>query len=250
MLPACAVRFPRMRLASAIAILLLLQAPRLLGAEADLVLQLPSDVKVASAVAIAPQMKLESAGVINGWKITFADLLPATAYDIRLICADGRVFQGVDMSWYSDEPLAGDVKPMDDDDRKQIQELFDGIKAFENKRKMLLISGNHERATILAELIRDTAFYSDKGGEIIWRIELWYFKNQHGGWEKIAQANKVLRRERFTKKEDFEKGTATKWIAELGGIKLAKDEKKIVKVSLKDQPAQKKPPVEDRKSVV
>jgi hypothetical protein len=155
------------------------------------------------------------------------------------------VLQGVDMGWYGDEPLTGDVKPMDEDDRKQIQELFDGIKAFENKRKMLLISGNHERVTILAELIRDTAFYSDKGGEIIWRIELWYFKNQHGGWEKIAQANKVLRRERFTKKEDFEKATATKWIVELGGIKLAKDEMRVLKVSLKDPPAPKKTPGEE-----
>jgi len=234
-----------MRFASLIAILLLLPTPLLLATEAELVLEVPGDLKVTSATAIAPQMKLESSGAITGSKITFSNLLPATAYDIRLTCADGHVLQGVDLSWYSDEALPPDVKPMDDDDRKQIQELFDGIKAFENKRKMLLISGNHERATILAELIRDTAFYSDKGGEIIWRIELWYFKNQHGGWEKIAQANKVLRRERFTKKEDFEKAAATKWLAELGGIKLAKDEKKIVKVSLKDQPAQKKPPVEN-----
>jgi len=223
---------------------LLLLSPLLLGAGAELALDLPADLKVTSATAVAPQMKLETPGAIAGSKITFTNLLPTTAYDIRLVCADGRVLQGVDLSWYSDEPLAGDVKPMDDDDRKQIQELFDGIKAFENKRKMLLISGNHERATILAELIRDTAFYSDKGGEIIWRIELWYFKNQHGGWEKIAQQNKVLRRERFTKKEDFEKATATKWVAELGGIKLAKDEKKVVKVSLKDQPASKKPATE------
>jgi len=232
-----------MRPASAIAILLFLQASRLLGAGADLVLEVPGELKVTSATAIAPQMKLETPGAITGSKISFSNLLPAAAYDIRLLCADGRVLQGVDMSWYSDEPLAGELKPMDEDDRKQIQELFDGIKAFENKRKMLLMAGNHQRATILAELIRDTAFYSDKGGEIIWRIELWYFKNQHGGWEKIAQASKVLRRERFTKKEDFEKATATKWVAELGGIKLAKDEKKVLKVSLKDQPAVNKKPV-------
>jgi hypothetical protein len=219
----------------------LLPLPLLTAAGSELVLETPTDVKVASAIAVAPQMKLETAGTVAGSKITFANLLPATRYDIRLTLANGQVLQGADLSWYSDEPLPNNARPMDDDDRKQIQDLFDGIKGFENKRTMLLISGNHERATVLAELIRDTAFHSDKGGEIIWRIELWYFKNQHGGWEKIAQTNKVLRRERFTKKEEFEKASATKWLAELGGIRVAKDEKKLVKLLLKPPPAAKKP---------
>ncbi|HEV8604900.1 MAG TPA: hypothetical protein VGQ99_06020, partial [Tepidisphaeraceae bacterium] len=167
-------------------IALVLALPLLVGAGAELVLETPNDVKVASAVAVAPQMKVETTGVVANSKVTFANLLPATSYDIRLTLANGQVLRGADLSWYNDEPLANDVKPLDDDDRKQILDLFDGIKGFENKRKLLLISGNHERATVLAELIRDTAFYSDKGGEIIWRVELWYFKNQHGGWEKIA----------------------------------------------------------------
>src|SRR6476660_9832417 len=106
----------RLDFTSAATVVLGLLLPLLVGAGAELVLEVPSDVKVTSASAIAPQLKLEASGLVSGSKIIFSNLLPATAYDIRLNCADGRVIQGVDMSWYSDEPLQGELKAMDDDD--------------------------------------------------------------------------------------------------------------------------------------
>jgi hypothetical protein len=76
----------------------------------------------------------------------------------------------------------------------------------------------------LTRLIRDTNFHADKGGEVIWRIELWYFQFHYGGWEKIGQVNRVLRRERFGSADQFQAATAKlRWTPELGGIRLAKD---------------------------
>lgn len=191
------------------------------AAGVSLTLQLPEGTKVESATATAAELKLSSPGKLAGQSVVFESLLPATSYTLRLTLADGTVLQGVDMGWHGPEPLQPNAEPMDDEDRKQLQELFDGIKGFENKRRMLHLSGNHDRATVLAELIRDTEFHSDKGGEIIWRVELWYFKNQHGGWEKVQQMSKVLRRERFAGRTEFEKETSKlRWLPALGGIRV------------------------------
>ena len=99
------------------------------------------------------------------------------------------------------------------------------VPGFYNKRDFLRLDGDHDRAVALLRLVRDNGFVNDKGGEVIWRIELWYFKNQAGGWEAVPQQNKVLRRERFP-------GAAARkaaedpirWTRELGGIRVGKQE--------------------------
>lgn len=203
--------------------LLALSAQPLRAAGATLVVVLPENAKPQAAKALAPLLKLETPGNVAGSRITFANLLPETRYDLQITLADGTILQGVDLGWYSDEPAKPDTPPLDDDDRQQLKELFEGVKAFENKRQLLLLAGNHDRVTILAELIRDTPFHSAKSGEIIWRIELWYFKNQHGGWERVAQSNKVLRRERFASAQEFQRQTSRlRWLPALGGLRLAK----------------------------
>jgi hypothetical protein len=208
-------------------------AHALAAAGPTLEVQLPEGSRAQSATARASQLKLDTRGTTDGRTVRFANLLPDTRYDVQITLADGTVLQGVDMSWYSDEPPRPDAPPLDDDDRQAIKELFSGIQAFENKRNMLLMSGNHDRVTILAELIRDTPFYGNKGTEVIWRAELWYFKNQHGGWEKVPQTNKVLLRERISRNEFERRRENLKWLGELGGLRLGKDEtKKVVSVSL------------------
>ena len=193
--------------------------------EYALVVELPENARAASAMAAAPLLKLETKGEIDGRSITFRKMLPDTAYDVKVELADGTVLQGVPMGWYMPEPAGAKHEAIEEEDRKQVDELFTGIKAFENKRNILLFRGNHDHATVLAELIRDTPFHSAKEGEVIWRVELWYFKNQHGGWEKISQQSRVLRRERFKSPQEFEKeAKRIRWCPELGGITLAKGE--------------------------
>ncbi|MFI5377817.1 MAG: hypothetical protein ACHRHE_00805 [Tepidisphaerales bacterium] len=196
-----------------------------LAAGPTLEVKLPAGTKIKSGVAVCPDLKLETQGVAGTGSIKFENLLPLTKYDVIITLEDGTILRGVDMGWYMTERNPKQADPLDDEDKTALRELFDGIQAFENKRNMLLFNGNQDRVTVLAELIRDNGFYANKGTEVIWRIELWYFKNQHGGWEKVQQQNQVLYRERFKTRQEYD-GTVKKYryIPELGGLRFAKDE--------------------------
>ena len=51
---------------------------------------------------------------------------------------------------------------------------------FTNKNRVLWMAADHKHATLLVELIRDSDFHSDAGGEMVYRVELWYFENYFG----------------------------------------------------------------------
>ena len=63
---------------------------------------------------------------------------------------------------------------------------------FYDKVRPLFIAADHQHATVLVELIRTRDFHSDTGGEVIYRVELWYFENLFGGWAKDANTERVI----------------------------------------------------------
>ncbi len=195
------------------------------AAGVDLTLKLPADCAAKSASANSTATKLSTPGEIDtkNHHIVFKNLLPETSYELALTLAGGTILQGVNLNWYGLDASIADAAPLGDDDRKAIADLIKDPKAFENKQNILNMTGDNTRATVLVELIRDKDFHAS-GGNIIWRVELWYFENQFGGWAKVVQQNKVLRRERFKDQAAFEAATSKiKWIPQLGGITLAKD---------------------------
>lgn len=198
---------------------------------AELVVHLPAGMKAAAAVATAPGPDLTANGEIADQQIRFHNLLADTPYDVKITLEDGTVLQGVDMSWYNDEAATPGADEFSDDDRGQIQQILD-VPSFYNKSEILLVHGDHNRAAVLQQLIRDKPFHSDKGDEVIWRVELGYFANEHGGWSKLNQVSKVLRRERFTSHQAYERAIAMlTWIPELGGIAVGKNQTATVTVA-------------------
>lgn len=192
----------------------------------NLIIRLPDDEKPISATAENAGMKLAVDGHIDGGVIRFAKLLPQTPYDVIVKLGNGTVLQGASLQWYNEEPVDPAKDPLTDDDRAEIAELVKPGKDFMDKQDILHLAGDHNRATALMKLVRDREFHSDKGGEIICRFELWYFRFEAGGWMKIQQGSRVLRRDRFASKADYEKTiTPIRWIAELGSITFRKDEK-------------------------
>ncbi len=191
----------------------------------ELTVRLPEKVEARSAVAMVRELKVKTPGVVKGRAVTFADLLPDVAYDLTLTLADGTTYCGADMAWYNEEPANPEAGPLDEDDRKQIQDVI-AIPSFYDRSDVLRLCGSHERAVVLVQLIRTKPFVNPDGsaapGQVVWRVELWYFRNQAGGWEKIRQAHKVLRREQFSRAE-FDKALKIKWMPELGGIRLGKE---------------------------
>jgi len=192
---------------------------------ASITINLAIGVRVKSATAVATGKTPETPGQIDGSTVTFSGLLPQTAYNVRLTLTDGTILQGVDLGWYDMEPAKPDAGDLDDDDKQQITAILTQVTSFYNKNEMLFLQGNHDRAVGLVQLVRDKAFHSDTGDEVIWHIELWYFKNQHGGWEKVQQENKILRRERFATHGAYQDVIDhLRWMPQLGGLTVSKDQ--------------------------
>ena len=165
------------------------------------------------------------AGKIQQQALTFRDLVPVTPYDVLLVLNNGTILRGVNMSWYTREPADPDAGALSDDDRRQINAVVSDVKSFYNISRILSLAGDHSRAVALVERIRSSDFHSDKGGEVIWRVELWYFTNDFGGWSELTQSNKVLRRERYATHDEYQAAAAPiRWVPTLGGIALGKTE--------------------------
>jgi hypothetical protein len=203
---------------------LVLLAARACGA--DLLVHLPDGMECKSASALAPSDKPGEdgpgvGGKVRGQTVSFTDLAAATPYDLRLELTSGLVLHGVNMGWYTSEPANADAGPLDDDDRRQIGALVSDVKSFYDISRILALSGDHQRATVLVERIRDSAFYHAAGDEVIWRVELWYFTNDFGGWNELQQTNKILKRVRFKSRRDYQSAAGPlRWVPTLGGILL------------------------------
>jgi hypothetical protein len=211
-----------MRLAC-IALLLLVTAAR----ASELTVQVPADAKVTGASAKSSSETVQ--GTIGNNTIHFK-LRPDVKYDVRLEFADDHIGQGVDLSWYNSEPADPQAAVLDDEDRKQIQAILD-IKSFYDRTEALDIRGDHDRAVVLVQRIRDSKFHSANKDESIWCVEVWYLKDEAGGWAKVSQQDRVVRRDRFASaKEMKETIERIHWRGELGGVVLKKDESKVLKI--------------------
>jgi hypothetical protein len=177
----------------------------------------PARPALTAASAIIPATGAPYGGKIDGQSIAFDNLRAGTSYDIELKFADGSIVRGIDMSWYNDDDPKPGAGPLSDDDVQHLNDILH-VPSFYNKSDILQIRGDHDRAVALVRLVRDRDFVNGPG-QVIWRIELWYFKNQHGGWEKVLQQNKVLRRERFKTAAEYHAATdKLHYSAELGGL--------------------------------
>ena len=211
-------------------LLTVLAVPRVLGG--DLMLHLPDGVRATSAAALEPATAAGDdgpmiRGKVQGPLISFVNLTAGTPYDLKITLADGTILRGANLSWYSREPADPNAEPLNDDDRKQIAALVTDVKSFYNISRIVTLNGTHDRATVLVERIRSSAFHSDTGGEVIWRMEIWYFVNEFGGWAERTQTSKLLTRQRFKTNAEYRDAVSPiRWIGALGGITLGKSETK------------------------
>jgi protein tyrosine phosphatase (PTP) superfamily phosphohydrolase (DUF442 family) len=143
--------------------------------------------------------------------------LPGDAsYDIGVKLKDGRIVEGIDLApldarflrLANERRKALDMPPEEDhafdrEDADSLLKFAEDLKDndFMNQSRVLYVAGHGRRATMLVELMRTREFYDQKktgqGVQVIWRIELWYYEYFHGGWERVANQERVLRRERI-----------------------------------------------------
>ncbi|MBN1554111.1 MAG: hypothetical protein JXA11_05150 [Phycisphaerae bacterium] len=152
-------------------------------------------------------------------QFTFADLPGGAVYDVCITAADGREIEGIDLS-FVDERL----ERLADARRKQLElparqpgrftntdvqailKFIADWRDFMDARRVLYVQGRGDRATVLVELMRLREFHDSKRSQetkpdILWRMELWYFARRGGGWERLPNVERVLRRARTSPDE-------------------------------------------------
>ena len=83
------------------------------------------------------------------------------------------------------------------DDANAILQYVARMEDFMDLRRTIYLQGHGSQAAALVELLRTKEYYAAKPGELIWRVEIWYFQFSHGEWERIPESERVLRRERL-----------------------------------------------------
>ena len=144
-------------------------------------------------------------------KFTFKGLPGDAAYDLRITTDRGEKIEGIDLGWHEGRMLrlAGirrkqlGLPPESKHrfsraDADELIKFVRDLKDFANVRRALYVRGNGPRATMLAEVMRTRKFYAQRGDEVIWRTELWYFRYFYGGWERVGNVERVLERHRIS----------------------------------------------------
>ncbi len=149
-------------------------------------------------------------------EFTVKDLPGDTTYDVGIKLKDGRVIEGIDLSELDARLLRlaairrkalgrppEEEHVFDQEDANSLLKFAEDLKSndFMDQGRVLYLSGHGRRATMLVELMRTREFYDQKttgqGAQVIWRIEMWYYDYEHGGWERVPNQERVLRRERI-----------------------------------------------------
>lgn len=141
-------------------------------------------------------------------RFRFADLPGDADYDIRVTTTGGRTVEGIDLAWIEARMLRLsalrrrqlDMPPPREEtfglgDAKAILQWVEDWKDFMEIKRVLYVNGMGKRATVLVELMRTREFHA-AGGALVWRVELWYMQNEFGGWDRLANSERVLHRKR------------------------------------------------------
>ena len=137
--------------------------------------------------------------------------LPGDAtYDVGIVTQGGARIEGIDLSWFEARLLrlaglrrrqlelpAPRAHEFSDADVKELLAYVKDLKDFTDVRRVLVLRGRGSRAVMLVEAMRTRDFYAKKGDQLIWRTELWYFRYRYGGWERLANVERVLERHRI-----------------------------------------------------
>jgi hypothetical protein len=186
---------------------------------ADITAQLPPGLKAASAAAYERgKITAPLPAELQAGQVRFTGLKADGMYDLRLRLDDGRELRGVDLRWYAPDAAPADEHQFSDEDRQEIQDICN-VPSFYDRAQVVRFEGGGGRIAALVNLVRDRDFHAGKG-QVIWRSEVWYFRYQAGGWEKVSQQALVLDRQRFASRAEYEKTVARiRFLPALGGVK-------------------------------
>jgi len=139
-------------------------------------------------------------------EFSFVELPGDATYDVVITTADGRSIEGIDLSFVDARLLrlaelrreqlgvpAEQPHRFTRADADAILRYVRELEGFMDLRRPLYIAGHGRRATLLVETMRTQEFH-ESDGNIVWRMELWYFEHHSGGWARVDNQSRLLRR--------------------------------------------------------
>lgn len=141
----------------------------------------------------------------------FANLPGDRRYDLCIRTTDGRDIEGIDLDFVDARLIRMAAKRREmlnlpeekthtftNADAESLLEFVRDLEEFLDIQRVIYLHGQGRRATMLVEQMRTRPFHAS-GGNMIWRIDLWYFRRTGGGWERVANVERNLRRLRGPK---------------------------------------------------
>jgi hypothetical protein len=157
-------------------------------------------------------------------------------YDLLIDLTTGARLEGVNLRVKPTDFKDGDP-PLIKADEDKLKEITKGLSKFEDVHEFLAVGGNAQHAAVVVNKLRTKPFYESKPGEVVWRLEVWFFEREEldDPWVKEQDTLFVIHyRERLPKAEYDKKAIALD--PKLGGLRpTAKDAKiDVGKVELPD----------------
>ena len=146
--------------------------------------------------------------------------------DLVIDFGNGRL-EGVGVKVKKTDFVDGDP-PLIKADEAKLKEITKMLSKFEDVHEFLAVNGNAQHAAVVVNKLRTMPFYESKPGEIIWRLEVWFYEREEldDPWVKEQDTLFiVLYRERM-QRTAYDKRSVT-LDAKLGGLKLTATETKL-----------------------
>jgi hypothetical protein len=148
-------------------------------------------------------------------------------YDLIVELKNGARLEGVNLRVKRTDYIDGDP-PLIKDDEAKLKEITTKLSKFEDVHEYLAVGGNCQHAAVVVNKLRTRPFYESKEGEIIWRLEVWFYEREEldDPWVKDQGTLFVVHYRERMQKADYDKKSIT-LDPKLGGLRPTAKEAKI-----------------------
>lgn len=148
-------------------------------------------------------------------------------YDLVIDLTSGARLEGVNLRVKKTDFVEADP-PLIKDDEVRLKEITTKLSKFEDVHEYLAVGGNCQHAAVVVNKLRTKPFYESKDGEIVWRLEVWFYEREEldDPWVKDQDTLFVIHYRERLQKRDYDKKSIT-LDPKLGGLRPTAKEAKI-----------------------
>jgi hypothetical protein len=160
-------------------------------------------------------------------QFTFDKLPLDKPYDLIIDLINGSRLEGVNIRVKKTDFVDADP-PLIKADEAKLKDIATKLSKFEDTHEFLAVGGNCQHAAVVLNKLRTKPFYESKEGEVIWRLEVWFFEREDPDdpWVKEQDTLFIIHYRERLPKADYDKKSIT-LDPKLGGLRPTDKEAKI-----------------------